>query len=261
MAMTIFQKTFIVLTLTAGIGTGTYEAHKTSQLRAQVRTIQQQQAALVERINRLQGERGEATNRLASLLAENQQRESNSPAAELLNLRVEAARLKAAETQTESNPTESAANAWVNRVNQLKQYVEQHPDESIPEFQFLTDREWLLIAAPNRPGTDWGGVMQDLKTQAEPRFAEVVENALQKFSQAHNGQFPGDLSQLQPYCDASVDKILQQRYEIKPASILPASSVKSQSIKTDWVIAGKDPVASNTADHIAIYTNSYTYFW
>jgi hypothetical protein len=260
-AMTMLQKTLIALALTAAIGTGSYEARQTFQLREQVQGIQQQQAPLVEQIQQLQHERDEATNRLALLLAQNEQLKSNTNTAELLRLRVEVTRLEATESKTENDPAKAVENSWLNRVNQLKQYAEQHPNETIPEFQFLTDREWLLIAAPDRSGTNLGDAMEDLKSQAETRFAEVVQNALKKYSQATIGQFPGNLSQLQPYCDTSVENILQQRYEIQPASVLPASSVKVQDIKTDWVIAGKEPIASNTANHIAIYTDGYTYFW
>ncbi len=188
------------------------------------------------------------------------QLKSNSNTAELLSLRVEARRLEAAQANTANNPSESAANSWLNRVNQLKQYAEQHPNESIPEFQFLTDREWLLIAAPGPTGTNLGEAMQALKSQAEGRFAGFVQTVLQKYVQAKHGQFPTDLSQLQPYCDPKVEDILQQRYEIKPASVLSASSVKALNIKTDWVIAGKEPVASNTAVRIAIYADGYSYF-
>lgn len=259
--MITLQKIFIALALAATAAAGGYEAHQTFRLREQAQAIRHAQAPLVEQIRNLQSECDEATNRLASLLAENQQLQSSFNPAEIQRLHAEVARLQATEAQTKNDPDEPALDSWLNRVNQLKQYVEQHPNQGIPEFKFLTAREWLLIAAPQNPVSDWGTVMQDLKMQAEARFAEIVERVLQKYSHANGGQFPSDLSQLQPYCEADVEDILQRRYEIKPARILPASSVKSQDIKTDWVIAGKDTVSSNTADHIAIYTNGYTYFW
>lgn len=259
--MTVLQKISITLALSGAIGAGGYEGYQTFRLREQAQAIRQQQAPLFEQIHRLQQERDETMNRLASLLSENQQWKSNSQVVEIQRLRAEVRRLQATQSETESDPDESAVDSWLNRVNRLKEYVRQHPDQGIPEFKFLTAREWLLIAAPEGPVSDRDAVMQDLKVQAEPRFAEVVQQVLQRYAQANGGQFPSDLAQLQPYCDADIEDILQQRYEIKPASILPASSVKDQRIKTDWVIAGKDPVASNTADHIAIYTNGYTYFW
>jgi hypothetical protein len=100
-----------------------------------------------------------------------------------------------------------------------------------------------------------------LKGQAIGRFAGLMEGVLQKYAQANNGQFPSELSQLQPYCDPNAEAILQQRYEIKPASILPPSTVKELNIKTDWVIAGKQTVASNTGDYVAIWADGESYFW
>jgi hypothetical protein len=200
-------------------------------------------------------------NRMAALTVDNEQLMSNPNKAEILSLRDEVAQLKADEVQKNGDQVESEVNSWLERVEQLKQYVEQHPEERIPEFQFLTDREWLIEAAPGDAGADYANATQQLKGQAEGRFALAVQTVLQKYSQANNGQFPTDLSQLQPFCDPSVKDILKQRYEIKPASILPASQVRDLNIKTDWVIAGKKPIASNSADHLAIFNEGYTFFW
>lgn len=257
--MSAILKIFIALTLAAAIGSGGYEALQTFRLREQARAICQQQAPLVHQVEQLQRELDDATNRLASLLQENQQWNSNSIGSEIQKLKARAEQLQATRAQTESEPGEPALDTWLNRVDQLKRYLEQHPDQGIPEFKFLTDREWLLIASPEDPSPDLNDAIQGLKMQAEPRFAEVVEKALQNYAQANGGQFPGDLSQLQPDCDADVEDILQERYDIRPASILPPRNVKALNIKTDWVIAEKDPVAPNTG-HMAIYTNGYTYF-
>jgi RNA polymerase sigma factor (sigma-70 family) len=88
-AMTTLQKTFIAVALTAAIGTGIFEAHQNSKLHDQVQTLQQQQAPLVEQLAQLQRDRDDATNRLASLLADNVRLKSNSNENELLKLRGE----------------------------------------------------------------------------------------------------------------------------------------------------------------------------
>jgi len=259
--MTTLQKTLIVVTLSAAIGTASYEEHQTSQLLEQIQTLRQQQVPVVEQIRQLQHERDEAAKRVASFLEENAQLRSGSHAAEIQKLRGNVARLEAVAAQQKTNSNDPVVSSWLDKVNQLKQYATQHPGESSPEFNYLTDREWLLLAAHGGPGTDFAETMKELKSQAAGRFAQVVQTALQDYAAANNGQFPRDFSQLNPYCDAGMEEILQQHYEIKPASILPANSANGLDIKTDWVIAGKEPVASNTADHIAIYTNGYTYFW
>jgi predicted nucleic acid-binding Zn-ribbon protein len=119
--MTTLQKTFIAATLTAAIGTGIYEAHQNSQLLEQVQTLQQQQLPLAEQIRQLQQERDDATNRLANLLAENEQLKSNSNQNELLKLRGEVTQLKAAEIQKQNDPIGAAAAIWASKANQLKQ--------------------------------------------------------------------------------------------------------------------------------------------
>ena len=259
--MITIQKIFILLALTATAGAATYEARQTSLLRERADGIRRQQAPLLATVQQLQEELNEATNGLASILAENQDWKSNFDAAEIQRLKAKLAGLQAAKSDTTQNPEEAELNAWLERVNQFKEYVEEHPSQAVPEFKFLTDREWLLIAASVSQDSTWDDAMQELKSQAEMRFAAPVEEALQKYAQANNSKFPGELSQLRPYCDPEVEDILQQRYEIKPASVLPASAVKVQNISTDWVIAGKKPIASNTGDRIAIYTGGYTYFW
>jgi len=260
-AMTTLQKTVITTALAATVGTGIFEAHQTAQLRDEVQTLQQQQTPLAAQIQQSGQSLADATNQLAGLLAENARLKSNSNENELLKLRAEVTQLKVVQVQGRNSSMEVMADAWVKRVEQFKQYVEQHPDEGIPEFQFLDDREWLSVVEPSYGESHFKTQMELLKSQAIGKFAGVMQGVLQKYAQANNGQFPSDLSQLQPYCDPNVETILQQRYEIKPASILPRSTVKDLDIKTDWVIAGKQTIASNTGDYIAIWANGESYFW
>ena len=265
-AMTTLQKTLITATVAVLAGAGIYEAHQTSQLRDQVQMLQQQQAPLAGQIQQLQRERDDATNRLAGLIAENARLKSNPDHPELLKLRGEVTLLKAAEAQKENDPTDAAAKSWLNRVKQLKQYVEQHPNEKIPEFQFMTDREWLAVADAGldtedfETTNDYWHAMQSLRFQAQSKFGNLVQEALNKYSQANNGQFPEKLLQLQPYCDSSVEDILQQLYEIRPASILPASEVKDMNEKPDWVVTRKKRVEPYSTSRLAIFVNGNAYW-
>jgi hypothetical protein len=258
--MTALQKTFLAFVLTAAIGAGGYQAHQALRLRERAQALQRELVRLSDQCQELQYEHKAATNRLAALLLETQQLKSNAEAAEIGRLRTEVARLQAAKVQgSESNSP--ALDTWLDQVNRLKQLVEQHPDQTIPEFKFLTEREWLIVAACDDLMSDSNTAIENLKGPAIARFAEVVEQALKKYAEANRGGFPRALSQLEPFCDNEVADILRQRYEIKPASILPKDLPNHQDIKTDWVIAGKDPTASNTGNHIAIYAAGYTYFW
>jgi RNA polymerase sigma factor (sigma-70 family) len=86
-AMTTLQKTLVTAALVVTVGAGVFEAHQASQLREQNQRLQQQQAPLAQQLALLQGERDDATNRLANLLAENEQQKSNPNQMELLKLR------------------------------------------------------------------------------------------------------------------------------------------------------------------------------
>lgn len=259
--MTTIQKAFIVVILTVTMGTGVYEAHSYSKLRDQLQALQQQPPLLAEQLRQWQREHDDATNRLASLLAENKQLKAGRNLTELLQLRGEVTQLMAAGTHSENDTTASAAKSWLNRVEQLKQYVEQHPNEKIPEFQFLTDKAWLHVADAGletedfETTNDYWHAMQSLRFKAQDRFGTFIQTALQKYSDANNGQFPTDLSQLQPYCDPDVEAVLQQLYAIKPVSILPANQIKEMNLKTDWVVTRKKRVVFNSTSRAAYFAD------
>src|SRR5206468_10093223 len=91
-AMTTLQKTLIAVTLVTATGGAIFEAHKASTLRAQIESLQQQQAPQAAQIQQLQGERDDAAGQLSGLRAENARLNGNS--SELLRLRNELAQLR-----------------------------------------------------------------------------------------------------------------------------------------------------------------------
>ncbi len=226
-AMTTLQKTFIAAALTAAIGTGIFEAHQNSQLRGQVQMLQQQQAPLSEQLAQLQRELDDATNQLAGLLAENAQLKSNSNENELLKLRGEVTRLKQANDDSANDPREALMKSWLAREDQLKQSVQQNPDKTIPEFQLLSEQQWLNAAMNDKFDTDTNVQrnLADLRRTAENNFASLVQPAISKYMKANSGQFPTDLSQLQQYFSSPVDDAILQRWEIAPASVNPSVGV------------------------------------
>jgi RNA polymerase sigma factor (sigma-70 family) len=264
-AMTLLQKTIIGAALATAVGTGIYEARQVSTLRGQVQSLQQQQTPLAEQIQQLHQERDDAVRQLATQRDEHERLNRN--AAELLKLRGEAAWLK--NNPLVLNPADASsaavAKSWLNRVSQLKQYVDQNPNEKIPEFQFLTDREWLNTADAGLGHDDfqtpdeYRRAMESLRFEAEGRFGNLVQIALREYSSANNGQFPNNLSQLEPYCEPVVMDTLRELYEIKPANILPERVREDISTKFDWVITRKQRVNSYSTSRLAIfaYGNAY----
>ncbi len=229
-AMTTLQKTFVTAAFVATIGAGIFEAHQAAQLRAQNQTLQQAQAPLADQVRQLQAELADATNRLASLIAENNRWQANSNELELLKLRGEVGRLLEANRQLSASTNDSRDSlikSWLAREDQLKQFAQQYSNKAIPEFQLLSDKQWLDAAMSASFDTDTN-VQQDLadlRRTAESNFAQLTQTALSKFAEANNGQFPTDLSQLQPYYSSPMDSAILQRWEIAPGSVNPGVSI------------------------------------
>ena len=172
-AMTTLQKTLITAVLAATVGTSLYEARQAAQAQDQVQTLRQQQASLGEQLRQLLGEQNQATNQLAALAAENAALKSGKSATELLQLRGEVARLKAAAVRPAEDPAQSAAQALAAKVSQLKQRLEQHPEQKIPELQMLKDRDWLRQAAYTgdlNSDDDFDRALAELRSQAKQVF-------------------------------------------------------------------------------------------
>ena len=229
-AMTTLQKAIIGTALVAAVGTGVFEAHQNSKLRDEIQTLQQQQASQAEQLQQLRRERDEATNQLAGLLGENEQLKSNQNTTELLKLRGEVTRLQ----DDANSATDVAAKAWLARVNQLEQWSEQNPAATIPEFQFLTQQDWLNAAQkPLNTDADYRRAMSSLRSAAENEFASKLRQALGKYTQANNGQFPTDLGQLQSFFDSPVDGAILQRWEIVSTKTVPNIGVGGPDIITE----------------------------
>jgi RNA polymerase sigma factor (sigma-70 family) len=225
-AMTTLQKTIIGAVLTAAVGAGVFEAHQASQLQNQVQTLQQQQAPLADRVQQLQRERDDATNRLAALLVENGQLKSNPNETELLKLRAEVTRLRNNANATMNNgdtngPMEAEIKFWLARVEKLKEKLRQSPDKQIPEFQFMTEQSWMFSSQGVNTGTDsaFDDAIKLAQGCAKRDFANALYAAIQKYMAGSNGLFPLDFSEVQPFFDKTVNSSVLQRYEIVQAEL------------------------------------------
>jgi RNA polymerase sigma factor (sigma-70 family) len=247
--MTTLQKIAVTAALTVSVGVGIYQAKEAAKARADVQTLQQQQAPLAEQIQQLQKELDDATNRLAGLLVENLLLKSNPHQAELMKLRSEVTQLKLAE----NDPTGKAGKEWLNKVNKLKQRLEETPGAKIPELQFLTEQDWLNVASKRLDtDVDYRRALAELRSAAEREFGAMYQQAAQKYSQANKGKFLGDLAELQPYFDSPVDDAILQRWQIEPAN-----KEGVVGLDGDWVITQKSAADSIFDSRNVIGLNGY----
>jgi RNA polymerase sigma factor (sigma-70 family) len=144
---------------------------------------------------------------------------------ELLSLRGEVTRLRQdsqelaslkVTSSSASDPVALEMNSWLARVKELKQKLDDKPDQKIPELQFLKARDWLLVALDARLDTDAGTrrAFARLRTSAKQAFAPTLRKALNSYVQSNAGQLPGDISDLKPYFAPQLDDVLLSRYQI-----------------------------------------------
>jgi hypothetical protein len=202
---------------------------------------------LTGQIEQLTRDYSDATNRLAFLRLENERLNLNNR--ELLKLRGEVpglradakelARLKAGNSK---NGDVSAEESLLDRVRLIKERLEQTPKEKNPELQFLTEQDWLTVAAECKKldsDNDFRAAFSDLRARGEGRFLDLAKTALGKYLAANNGQFPTDFAQLKTcFENPPIEEILQ-RYQVVPASSIPQANVSGSP--GDWVITLKSP--------------------
>jgi RNA polymerase sigma factor (sigma-70 family) len=221
LAMTTLQKALIGATLAAAVGTGLYEARRASALQEQMQTFQRQPAPATGQSDALRRQLDEASRQLADLQAQNEKLRRD--AADIARLRGEVARLRENTPSSNNDPTASAAKSWLARVSQLKDRLQQTPGAKIPEFQFLTETDWLNAAKGDLDTEDdYRRALSGLRDAAESTFiSTALKPALNQYAQV-TGQFPTDISQLQPYFDPPVDDSILQRWEVAPQSAVPS---------------------------------------
>ncbi len=211
--MTTIQKIAMTTALTASVGAGIYQAKENAQVRAEVQKLQAQQAPLVEQIQQLQVERDNATNRMAALLVENKRLKSNPNQTELLKLRAEVTQFR-----NEANDlTEVAAKRVAAKVKLLKQRLEGMPDRSIPELQFVSEKDWADAVWNTDLNTDDDAreALSKLRETAVNVFLNtMMKAAIQKYLAANDNVLPVALLQLKPYLDAQVTDDMLQRYQL-----------------------------------------------
>jgi len=164
----------------------------------------------------------EANRKLVALQAQNEKLRRD--AADVIRLRGEVGQLRENTSRSNNDPAASAAKSWLARVSQLKERLQQTPGARIPELQYLTEQDWLNTAKEDlNTDKDYRRALSDLRGAAEGEFMTLeLKPALNQYAQANNGQFPTDLSQLQPYFNPPVDASVLQRWEVVPQSAVPS---------------------------------------
>jgi len=171
-------------------------------------------AAERQRAADLQAQRGEAQS-----LADDQLRELLRLRGEVAQLRADAQEfesLKAAHARLTNNSVVRKALATEVRVAKLKQLMKDRPNLVIPEFYLIGEGEIRGAANEFDLETEDGvhRAFARLRNRAENQFAILLQPALSRFTQSHNGQPPENVQDLATYFDPPIDPALLARYKV-----------------------------------------------
>jgi RNA polymerase sigma factor (sigma-70 family) len=243
--MTKFQTGLIGALLVAGlVGPVAWQQHQiVSKLRVENDSLRGPAAQL----SAAQAENERLANELAQ--AKTPTPLPNDQLSELLKLRDEVGRLRAS-ARTETDPLNAELKALLAKVTLLKELIEAHPEEQIPELQFLTPHDWLQLAfgldlrpeVANLTGPQTRAFNQ-VRTTAKDQFATMMAKALRDNTQANGGLVPPDLTQLKAYFQPPVDDAVLARYQV-------LRSGKLSDIPGDDMLVGEKPTEGKMLDTI-----------
>lgn len=142
------------------------------------------------------------------------------------------------------------------RIARLKAWLEDRPEQVTPEWQFLSERDWIDHATWDHvTDEEYSIYASALRNTAENRFRRMAYKAVQKYGEANNGQFPTDLSQLHAYFESPIDDTILQRYAIVPARTLTFLGEGWNG--GDWVITQRAPINPKWDSRVAIGSKSF----
>ena len=218
-AMTTFQKIAVTAVLTVAIGAGIYQAKQAHDARNSVAKLQAEQTPMAMEIARLQAE----ANKLSELLAgtKDQKQLTQAQFNELLKLRGQMG-VKQANAEVENDPAFQQARIWLAKEKKIREQFELHPEQKIPEMQFLKEEDWLDHARHADVDTVKGMriALSNIRASASGIFAEKFALALQAYMEANQQQLPATASQVAGYFKPP----LQDADAIFSRYVVPAAS-------------------------------------
>jgi len=150
---------------------------------------------------------------------------------------------------------EDTLGSWFGDIDKLKSFIEQHPQYSIPEFKYLTDKDWLKVAerGPFKTEADYRKALAQLRSYAKGHTVQMFVGAISAFSRENNGNRPQDYEDIIPYLPKDFD---YSRYIGVPARDNDQHAGNSQ---TQWKITDVGPVDGIWDSRMELGVNPISY--
>jgi RNA polymerase sigma factor (sigma-70 family) len=253
--MTAAQKAIVATALLATAGFGIYEHQQNSALRERL-TAQSQTSASRNSIPAAEQDDA-AARELNALRSENERLKKNT--AELMELRAELARIRnegrtARSTDEAKTETQTAAQQWIARVQQLKQKLAVTPEANVPELALLNEEDWLgAVKGLNLDSEkDYRRAFSNLRNTAQNKFAIQAQPALSRYMKENEGRFPADIMELEPYFKDGISREVLQRF-----AVVPSSEIENVSMGGEYAISQTAPVDKEFDNRYVVGPNGY----
>lgn len=212
MALTAIQKTALTLASVAIAGVIIYETSLLIQQRQDLVTTREHVAQVDARLQLTHAAHTKAISR---------QQEARARLAGL-------ARLSGSDPDVERE-----IDAWLQRLDRLRQLAATRAEYNIPELAALTENDWFTTAREAAFETEeqTRATFRKLHETARTSLANAFSRALTRFVDAHDGQLPTDPAQLAAHVDRRLPPELFERCEMLhngAISIVPAG---------EWILA------------------------
>ena len=205
-----------IAVIIAGMSVPMVIQHRTNQeLQARNAELTGKTEVLASEIEPLKKENA----RLAAMVAQSSRARERSD--EVYKLRDEVTRLRADSRVRSDDSLNPILKSLGERAAKLKEGVGRMSDKTIPELQFLREKDWLdAVAIVEKLETDdeYRKALRALRDRGKHLAGEKFRGALQKFAEANDGMMPASLEALQPYFDAPVDPAVIARYQLTQTS-------------------------------------------
>ena len=147
---------------------------------------------------------------------------------------------KGQEPADSSDPVARLAQESVERTAQLRQWLAQNPQASIPELALLEVDHWGDFIYPLKLETteEMRRAMSNVRANAELKAMDLIVAAWRRYLVENPGDPPTSMSALAPYLRVPLEPAVLERYQWVRGNTLPGTL----AVDEPWVLTQKAPV-------------------
>ena len=218
--MTMLQKTAVVATLAVITSAGVFEANAIAGRQRELECADQTADQLATAIRSARTADEAASARL-----------------ELVERQIDARLATATAAPPADVALETQMQAWLARVDRLREKFRVQPNLATPELRLLTDQQWLEVASASKLETadDMRRAMSALRRDAANPVVGKLTPALTAYIAAHDGMLPNEVSELAPFFHLPIDAETLGNFEMARTGKAADASANSR----DFVLASK----------------------